>query len=399
MPNILFFTRHAPKPDGGGGFHRTYQIFYELISFFGKENVSLPALHPDIKKSHKYSSYIRAIRKRLRILRPVLQRGFSNKLLFNQIIENNQSGFNLFPQISLDLYKDYHNKHGDPLLCIMDNPRFLPIIKFNKENRIPTIYCPQNFDSFDLNAHLLDQFKYCKQCGISLIYELQAVTKSKHQLVISKFEEELYKGLGVNTRYYPYLPVGKIRQRLINIRSKRMGKAFDPSLFFLIGSVNHTTTYESFKWFIKNCQQYGLPSDIQVVVAGRRSDKLGEEFPPIQGVEFLGQLEQDVLEDYLEKARAILIPQLSGFGAVTRIPEMACAGIPMIVSRHAMNAMPEPPGCFIVGNDWSEWVEMIQYLKEHRVTRSLTEYKTWEAEQPKPLIEIVKKYTDHLKDF
>ena len=394
MPAILFFTRHAPNPDGGGGFHRTYQIFYELVSAYGEDSIELPVLRPEIKQSHKLKSYYRAILKRLHILKPVLQRGFSNKVLFNQIIENNQSGFNFFPQISLDLYQDYLETHGVPSLCIMDNPRFLPIIKFNKENGIPSVYCPQNFDSLDLSAHLLDQAQYCRQCGTSLIYELEAITHSNQCLMISKFEAEIFKGLGVEVGYYPYLPQGEIRRRLINIRSKRMGQSINPSLFFLIGSVNHTTTYESFKWFIRNCQQYGLPGDIKIVVGGRRSDQLGAEFPPIQGVEFLGQLEQEVLEDYLIQASAILIPQLSGFGAVTRIAEMACAGIPIIVSKHAMHAITQPPGVIAVDDNWSDWAQAINTLKNHQHHPSLADYEAWETKQPKPLLDTVRKYIE-----
>ena len=387
--NILFISTRQPDPNSGGGFHRTYQIYDELVSAFGKESIHIPALQTPQKKETKLTSIKQAARQRSQFIHLALRSGAYQKAMVDEILVTNQSSYNLFKSFPIDTYDSYLDKHGRPDLCVADNCRYLPIIEFNLAHNIQTIFCPQNLDSLDLSAHLLADSSHRKQCGISFIYELDALTKSI-PLLTSKMEISMMDALGIPSVYFPYLPVGEIKDRLLEIRTIRQRNRTNPNLFLMVASINHTTTYEGYKWFFKNVLQYGLPPDIEILVGGWNSDVLGNEFPQIRGVKFLGKLDQPVLDEYMESALAVLIPQLSGFGSVTRIPEMSCAGIPMIVSQHALKAINTSPGVYSAQNEWSEWVHLIDEIKSHKPSVSHESYDTWEAEQPRPLIDMIK---------
>ena len=335
MVKILYLSNHSPDPDRGGGFHRTYQIAEDLRRLVGEATINMPSIGGlKNKKLFRIKDVINSVVLRTQLSSLIWKLNFDPSKIYNYLIQTNKTGLSLFKMASLDAYKAYLDADGKPDICIVDGAKFLPVIQFNKENHIPTIFCPHNLDSFDLSAPLADTARARIRCSTSFIYELEAITQSDSTLVISKFEQSILDGLGVGTDYYPYLPVGLIKKRLLDVREERAKHDKASSSFLLIGSMNHKTTFESFKWFMRNISEHGLPSGMRIRVAGRGCDTLQDQFPKLQGVEYLGQLNQRDLEQELINTRAVLIPQLSGFGAVTRISEMACAGIPVFVSQH-----------------------------------------------------------------
>jgi hypothetical protein len=91
-------------------------------------------------------------------------------------------------------------------------------------------------------------------------------------------------------------------------------------------------------------------------------------------------------------AACMLIPHISGFGAVNRIPEMACCGIPCITTEHASAAMNIPPGVRIVQESWVSWEEAMIEISPQPLSNSLEDYEKWENDQPKPLKQVIEKY-------
>ena len=88
------------------------------------------------------------------------------------------------------------------------------------------------------------------------------------------------------------------------------------------------TTAKGVGWFLHNIKQTGLPTGCRIIVGGRGTERYSELFKDIPGLEFRGWISNEELTDLLSRVKAFLAPQLSGFGALTKISELTCAGSP-----------------------------------------------------------------------
>jgi hypothetical protein len=163
----------------------------------------------------------------------------------------------------------------------------------------------------------------------------------------------------------------------------------------LIGSAGHAPTGHAMRRFLDKVKEHGLPAEMQIIVCGKGTENLVPADMQIPGVDIRGKVNQDELDTLMLRASAVLLPQESGFGAVTRLPEMSCAGIPVIASKHPIKAINVPPGICAVGEDWNEWSEGMMGIYKHALgspQQSLRVYQAWEREQPTPLATTVSQF-------
>jgi hypothetical protein len=151
----------------------------------------------------------------------------------------------------------------------------------------------------------------------------------------------------------------------------------------MLGSAGHVTTGASMRWLIEQIRQNGLPPGTRVVVAGTGTERLLPAGQTVTGLQLRGWVAQDELDQLLTRAQAALIPQQLGFGALTRLSEFACAGIPAIVSRSATYAIDLPPGVVSVADRWPAWRAALDEVRR-LPQQSGAEYETWERHQPCP---------------
>jgi hypothetical protein len=202
-------------------------------------------------------------------------------------------------------------------------------------------------------------------------------------------EAGLMGGLGFPGDYYPYRPVGAIRERLARVREARSRGSAERGLFLMLGTVGHESTRDSFRWFLKNVRAHGLPSRASVVVAGLYTDKLLPAGERVPGVELKGWLEAEALDTLLTRVAAVLVPQRNGFGALTRLPDLACAGVPVVVSRHATYALDPPPGAESADDRWDAWWQAMDSLSTGIRDVPAEAYEAWEARQERPLAAVL----------
>lgn len=402
MPKIIHLQRYTPNPNGSGGQHRLYQIHQNLIELFGSSNIDSLTLG-EIRnyKQNLLNYYLKRFSERFYFLSYFLRRAIRNrcdpKLLQRDLINRNIKTSNPFGQIKIADYIRYIEINGKPDVCVADYPSFLELTYFNNANGIATIYCPQNIESLTKVTHKVDDNSARVQCALHWLTELEMYNICQERLMISLSEMSFVRGLGLSTYYYPYIPVNDIYSRLISVRQNRTIDSIEPGLFLMVGSIHHRPTNEGFRWLLGNMKEKGIPDGIHIIVGGRGGNSLRDEFKSVKGLEIKDILEQDELNRLMIKACAVLIPQRSGFGAVTRIPETACAGIPAIASEHTKIATELPPGVKVVNDDWHAWLSAMQHFRNYPISNTLIEYKAWEEKQPNPIEEVFERYLDNNK--
>lgn len=372
-----------------------YQIYEDLITSVDRSEVGVVLLKR-IKESEqkRKSNYSRVLSERLNCMRQVIRYKFNPTELLLAFLGKSTESRNPFGQVSLEPYFRYIEKNGKPDVCVADYPQFIELARYNNANNIATIYCTQNIESFTYVVHQLDDSTARIHGAIQWLAEMEMLTLSQERLMISLSETRLIRGLGLSAIHYPYFPVNEIRSRSMQIRQERANGPLEKGLFLMIGSIPHKPTGESFRWFLRNVKENGLPAGVRLVVGGAGGNDLMKEFGGMPGVEIRDHLEQVELDELIKKACAMLIPQQSGFGSVTRASEMSCAGIPVIASEHVLAAIQAPPGVHIVADDWSAWVLAMQNILEHKKMNTMNEYENWEESQPKPLKNVIEKYLE-----
>lgn len=363
-PRVLFATMSAPSAVGQGGHHRSYQIVHDLEALVGTERLTMLCLSEErgpATRAHTLSWKKRRLADLVKNRRRV--RGGSD---YSPRAYVEESGLQQYRR-SIDSQK--------PDVCLTDHSGIAAgLLPFNERAGIPTVIFPQNIESLDwvrpgrLATAIAD-----------LGDELSILSACAARLCISRVEAGFLGGLGLPSRYYPYRPVADVESNLLGIRAERAARR-ESGLLLLLGSAVHRTTGESFAWLLRGIREHGLPPGVTLLVAGKSTESLLPRGESVPGVEVLGTVTPAVLHEALTRAVAVLVPQRRGFGALTRLPEMACAGIPYAVSEHACLALDLPPGATPVGDDPADWRAVIAEMARSADT-PLPAYVDWRDRQ------------------
>ena len=341
MPTIVFVARPSASDIGPGGKHRTYQIEHDLKAGFGAERVHTLSLAnwraTHSAKESAISGWTQLAGRGMRRISDCLQNPYA-------LLHGTGYGARTFtPRGFAREYRMMLKRLPRPIVTVIDDPRFVGIMDEALAFDVPVIACTQNIESLDL------------------------------------VETGLVRGLGIEAECYPYLPVGAIRARLEEVRRARLQAQQEAGLFLLLGSVMHGTTQRAFEWFLEQARTHGLPSGVRLMLVGMGTDRL--DLRGTSGIEARGWVDQPELDRLLISARGVVVPQFTGFGAITRITELSCAGVPALVSAHPTRALDVPPGVRVLGESWSEWREVLQALARSP-QRESWDYPAWEATQP-----------------
>jgi len=423
MPKAIFVTQFEPRSTGHGGNHRAYQIAHDLGQLLGAGNVTVvswPGWQRSLEQGRGLSDHsahrpawwpmarrigrgfilpwlaLRAYRECRRLLRQTLRK-LRERLPFLwadhpiDVLAQTGRGMGRYREPGFAKYYERSiNGLDGQAICIIEHADFVDLIPVNRRHGIQTVACVQNLESFDTAAPLdLAQRRRTYLTGVEFAHEFRALARCDARLAISKVEAGVLGGLGLPCDYYPYRPVGQIREDLTTIRDARESKEPIPGLFLMLGTGAHRTTWASFSWFVQNASRCGLPENVRVVIAGLRTDQLLPSGTAVPGLELKGWVEQDELDELLARVQAVLVPQMTGFGALTRLSELSCAGIPVIVSRHPTYALDLPPGITVVNDTWHAWRSQLGRAPQRAVSCEWREYQAWEAKQPSALARTV----------
>jgi hypothetical protein len=397
MRKIIFVTRYPIMAEGHGGIHRTYQIYKDLEAAAGVENIITMTLEPgdrapgQIQVPNEQNPF-RRFSKRAQNLY-VFMRLKANPYRYLHYHYSRNSQHDYFGSVPTYKYLELIEEQNDEYICFIDHPSQSELIEINKKRNIPTICCPQNIESLDAAHGNINGYQSLYTMLFDNFREYRLLAACDERLMISKIETSILNGMGVDSNYYPYRPVGEIKDYFLDIRRARAQTDQVKGLFLMVGSTMHAPTRKGFEWFIENAIRFGLPSGIRIVVGGKGSEQLASDHPPIPNIEIRGWLSQEEFRTLLTLADGFLIPQQSGFGAATRIPEMVCAGIPLLISSHLAYAQNVSPSAAVLGDHWEEWCDEMVKVSSGKTDIPVNEFLEWENSQPNPIAMTLKKYT------
>jgi len=370
MPTKAVLVCHQePRPVGHGGHRRAYQIRTDLEEALGPENVFVT---DDIWRHYRR----RSLRQRLADLgdnpwKLGAPTHFSRHLY-------------AFPGF-LQHYESLLSGLEGPVLSVVEHAGFASLLPINERRGVRTVICPQNIESFD--TALMTSGRWASHArAIDFANELAILGRCEDRLLISKVEAGLLGGLGLASRFYPYRAAGEVRERLLRIRERRRAEDVEAGLFLMLGTAAHESTRDAMAWFVERMADDGLARGMRLVVAGLETDRLLPDGVRVPALELRGWVDEHELDSLLVRAAAVVLPQRMGFGALTRVAELACAGLPLLISRHASLAIDLPPEARAVDDEWIEWRQaMDEVLEGAPASTGLDAYVEWEAAQPRPL--------------
>jgi glycosyltransferase involved in cell wall biosynthesis len=403
---VIYVTTLTPSEIGHGGVHRSYQIFYELEQIVGPGRVLLFTKQQLLSNTEQNKNHDQGQPKGKdqRVKQWASYRaGSAKRILKNpyRLIQRTHFATGLHPRL-----RDYYERQVKNLsgaVCLMEHAEFGDLIAINQKDRIPTISCTQNLEAFSQNFELLagnlasiqpGDIEGKKRAAVYAVMmdfanELQTLAQCEERLFISKLETGLIGGLGLTARYYPYMPVGGVRNRLTALREERTTGSQDPGLFILIGTAAYAPIRKSCEWLIQQARRHGLPEGVRIIVVGLGTETLTKPGESTPGITFRGWVEQKDLDQLLVRAKAVLVPQRFGFGVPTRLAEFSCAGVPIISDPHLTYALDPPPGFHAVDPSWTNWYEKMFELGQKDLGASPEEYQNWESAQPRTLRDVV----------
>lgn len=187
---------------------------------------------------------------------------------------------------------------------------------------------PQNLESLVRNTGVIPASKTAARLTGEVL--MLAGAESIH--CISREEQWLLAGFGIAADYLPYYPPKAVADHLLEVRRRREGT--EPQRWLILGSVGNPPTFAGVSELLHRLKLLPNGHQLPVDIAGYETERLREQ---AEGTEWRvhGGVDQQTLTELLVTAKAMLVHQISGAGALTRIPEMLMAGIPVVANAIA----------------------------------------------------------------
>lgn len=343
---VVYFSRFHNNPNGHGGDKRTAQIC-EILSQIEYEFVSMYSMpYPYTNKQEQILNKPSGL--------------FQTKLafLYKQYVTNWK--YQHWSDRIRDSIFYFHTltktfidslKSNTPDLLIIDDPVFLaPIVSYAKSQGIPLIAVCHNIETLSReqveSSIQLEMFKY----------ELELISKCALVITISKEETFLLTNFGMNPVYLPYFPLKEIVERFEKISRERQGRT--KANYLLFGTAYNLPTLDGMRQAIAAIMRDNMLQNDLLIIAGYGTNIFLSELYG-SGIELRGEVSDDELDEMLTTIKGCIVYQENGSGALTKIPELLTAGVPVIINAHAARSHHNLPGIF----EFTTFEQLVQQLK------------------------------------
>ena len=366
----------------GGGARRTYQLLYELRRAFGESRVSFCTF--DDLRAMPASS---AERIGDAVSRLVAR---TRKAAENPAHFVYKSGFSELPRNVGRAYRAMLQKLPRLEICIVEDPNLAQLRDINDAVGVRTILAPWCLNAVTQYlpplAHALgaarkrtDTMRDRAAVRAAFAFqgdELLLHARVERSWMLSQVEQGLLRSLGLPAEYFPFYPAGDAMAQLLKLRSRRSAATVDPGLFVISASPipqNNLALAD----FLETLDGDRLGASVRIVVTGFDPRLLDLSRYASAKVQFLGRLDTAAFDELLVRARAVLVPQVAGFGCLTRIPEMLAAGIPVLADDMTTSAAGAVPGAIYIAPGKDRWAEAIKAISGEPAVIPLSVIEPW----------------------
>lgn len=331
--DIIYFSRSLNNPSGHGGDKRTAQVCDILdrtlnYNFFSICDVPF-AIPPRLNELlHNPSGYFQKKRSHF------LKQKFTNEKFDKWSLRFRDH------LLYLHLQAKYFIESLDktPELLIVDDPVFVaPIVFYAKARGIPVTAFSQNVETLSR-----EQVEYGSQREL-FTYELELLSQCDLVVTISQEESWLLRNFGLDPVYLPYFPVKQVADRCAAVREERKGST--KADFLLMGTVGNLPTLEGMRRVIAAIAGSNILGEYRLIVAGYGTMQLAD-FVDDPRIDVRGDLSDAELDELLTATKGCIVYQENASGALTKIPELLLAGVPVIANSHAARSHHNLPGIF-----------------------------------------------------
>lgn len=341
MKKIICHTKFKLDPFGDGGSRRSVQIRDLLADngiVFEDDKFVLPK---DTPTGQLLRWTVRAMR-------------FVKRRYPKARIKSLSDYIRLVKYYALRLPAVYDKYVHQDVSFLWENTNDADMLYLLKATGHPVFALPHNIESLVAN-HSID----------ALGREMSVLQNCDGVFAISREETWLLRLLGVNACYLPYFPSKEVEAHLLSVRKRRESrKVNERKKFLLLGSASNYPTRKGMQMMLDAAASRFLPFDLGV--AGYRTDSL--HIPQQLDITFYGTMTNEALDGILEETDAVLIFQPPTTGALTRIPEMLLAGIPVFVN-------------FDAGRNYLDLNDVHLYDSFENLFASLENFEPYQAEQ------------------
>lgn len=311
--SILHQSKFEPLSNGHGGNRRTAQI----VEIMTKAGLPIEPVQPDqsihpemLSRVKRYWAGMQAVR-RYRLKLPSFYRVVSyygcQHLSYRNTTEQ-------FQKSKVFVWEETDN---------------YITLNIARQANLKILALPHNLESL---AVTLDSSSTHSRLSSKFITEVQQLSKADAVFCISREEQWLLRLWGLEAKFLPYYPPEDILKNLKDIRENR--KFSDKKRFLIIGTVDNPPTrigmVEQLEW-LKGLRR---EAEFKIDVAGYGTESLSDSCTH-PDFNLLGAVDNEALHRLMVESKAVLVHQRAGIGALTRIPEMLIAGLPVIVNGNA----------------------------------------------------------------
>jgi len=378
---ILYITETLPDPAAGGWARRIHQVIHELRMCYGADSVVLVPF----KEIHRPRSFLGRQLVRARF---TAQRWRGNPF---QIVARERYAPRHFTMADQKAYEERLRSLGDVSVCVFEQTNFHQLAAINARLDIRTIAAPWAFESATMYlAGVVDAVEALRarrgtasdrlalrSAFTSLANEMGMDATFDGVWFLSQVESGLFQACGLPAGYFPYYPAGEARELLQAVARQRRPER---DLLLVTGSSN-AQNVKGLRHLLHDLDRPGLNRALRLVVTGVGENMVSVPPGLAENVKLAGFVSDGEFRSLLERARAVLIPQVCGFGCMTRVADMLCAGIPVVADSIVANAIGRPPGAEFVERGEGQWFRACQRLLAREEEVPHVEFTAWLREQ------------------
>lgn len=326
---IIRDSLFSPDPWGHGGCKRTAQISeilaeHQIESRFLDEVATLKD-HGKIRTLLQGMVFLSRFPFRVRQRMALLEK-FGRDCGYGAFFRN-------LPQQSVLLWENNHSFRSN--LPFLARQAGLPVVAVphNLESLVPT---QRSFLSNRIAPHWTEE-------------ELRCLAACDQVFVISREEQWFLRLHGVPAEFLPYHPPLALAPYFSQIRAARAA-ASEKKGILMLGTANNAPTFQGMADRIRFFRKQ--PRDgITLHVVGSNTEMLAGEVGSSSNILIHGRIGSELLKALLVEVKAVLIHQAPTSGALTRIPEMLSAGIPVFADTNSARSWSGMDGLYCYEND------------------------------------------------